>query len=98
MAGLVSTSDELKALLKRPDVKKFIKDNYITEKLFVDSAIRSKLRSIKVKGVGDDEIVAHLQRLRESKAKHISQQALIHKQRNHKKRMARAKKEADELS
>ena len=97
MAGLVSTSDELKALLKRPDVKQFIKENYITEKLFVDSAIRAKLRGIKVKGVGDDEIVAHLERLKESKARHLSQQAIIHKRNNHKKRMARTRKELDDL-
>ena len=96
MAKLLSASDDLKALLQRPDVKKFIKENYITEKLFVDSAVRAKLRSIRAKGVGDDEIIAHLERLKASKARHISQQALIHKRNNHKKRLARARKELDE--
>lgn len=95
---LVTVSDNLKDILKRPEVKKLIKEGYITEKMFVDSAIRAKLRSLKVPGVGGDEIIPHLERLRISKAKHINQQKLSRKRRNHLRRMEKARRALDEIS
>lgn len=93
--GLVSTSDDLHNLLDTN--KKLIKGEYVNIKLFVDSAVRDKLRRMKVAGVGDDEVIAHLERLKQSKARHIDQQKLAHTQRNHKRRVAHAKKGMDEL-
>lgn len=92
--ALFAASDDLKEIVD--DNEALIKEQYFTYKLFVDSAVRDKLRKMGVKGVGEDEVVAHIQRLQENKSRRHGKQALLHKKRNIEKRISRRRKELDE--
>lgn len=94
----------MKTVAVYPDVERLldenvsaIKDEYITVKLFVDSAIREKMRRMKMKGVGDDRIITHLDNLKASRARHLNQQAVLQQRNRHKKRQARMAKELNEF-
>lgn len=94
----------MKTVAVYPEVEKLlddnvasIKDEYVTVKLFVDSAIREKMRRMKIKGVGTDQIITHLDNLRKSKARHMNQQAILQQRNRHKKRQARMTKELNEF-
>lgn len=91
---LVAISDDLKELLDENLLK--IKGDYLTLKLFVDSAIRQKLRSMDIEA-GQDEVIAHLQKLQASKSRHIDKRKVKEAIARHKRRTARAKKRLDNL-
>lgn len=82
-----AVSDALKELLRQNRDR--IKADYVTERLFVDSAIREKLRRMQVPGVGDDEIVAHLARIEKNKHTRKQKQAHRIRQVRLKRRMKR---------
>jgi hypothetical protein len=92
--ALLAASDDLKALMDSN--RGLIKDEYITYKLFVDSAVRDKLRKLGV-NAGQDEIIPHLEKLQASKSRHLDKQAVAHTKRRHKLRVARAKRELKQL-
>lgn len=85
----VSIPDETKELMDM--VMADIKGDYVTQKLFLDSAIRSKLRSMRIEA-GDDLIIAHLERLQKSKARHLEKQSIAITKARHAKRVAVAKR------
>lgn len=92
--ALLAASDDLKALMDSN--RGLIKDEYVTYKLFVDSAVRDKLRKLGV-DAGQDEIIPHLEKLQASKSRHLDKQAVAHTKRRHKLRVARAKRELKQL-
>jgi hypothetical protein len=94
MGKLLSVSDDLGDLMDSN--KGLIKNEYITYKLFVDSAIRDKFRKLGVEA-GQDEIIPHLEKLQASKSRHLDKQAVAHTRRRHKLRVARAKRQLKEL-
>lgn len=91
---LVPISDDLKNLLDRN--KPVIKGDYITYRLFVDSAIRTRLRAMDIPA-GQDEIVAHLEKLKASKSRHLQKQSISHTLSRHKKRLAKTKHSLKEI-
>lgn len=94
MAYIADGSQELKDLIH--ENRGIIKNEYLTVRLFVDSAIRDKLRKMGV-DAGQDEIVPHLERLQASKARHLDQQAVSQAKRRHRLRMARNKRKLEEI-
>jgi len=89
MGKLVSIPDETKELIDR--VMAEIKGEYITQSLFLDSAIRARLRGMGIQA-GEDLIIAHLQRLEESKQRHLEAQSIAQTRLRHKRRVATAEK------
>lgn len=91
---LVAISDELKEVLdSHNDV---IKNDYLTLKLFIDSAVRAKLRAMKLEA-GQDEIIEHLEKLEASKSRHLDKQVIKKIKTRHKQRVARAKRKLNEI-
>lgn len=88
-----SISEQLHQVLKANE--EGLKGEYLTLRLFIDAAIRSALRK---RGIdpGDDEIIAHLAKLKESKARHINQQVLLHRKQAHKRRVARERRKLEQ--
>lgn len=95
MSKLTAISDELHGILKANE--EGLKADFLTLRLFVDSAIKTALRKRGIQP-GPDDIIAHLDKLRESKARHINQQALIHKRNNHKRRVQRQQEALDQMT
>lgn len=91
----VTVYDDVEKLLEQ--IEPTIKAEYITVKLFIDSAIREKMRRMRVKGVGDDRIITHLNNLQKSRARHLNQQAVLQQRNRHRKRQARMTKELNEF-
>lgn len=92
--ALVAVSDDLKEVLDSN--KDRIKDEYVTYRLFVDSAIREKLRKMGIKA-GPDEIIKHMEKLHASKSRHLDKQAVRHTVTRHKLRVARAKRNMEQI-
>jgi hypothetical protein len=92
--ALLSASDELKVLLDANIDA--IKADYLTLKLFVDSAVREKMRRMGM-AAGEDEIIAHLKKLEASKSRHVNKQIVRHAVTRHKKRVARAKRSLNKI-
>lgn len=92
---LISISDELKEVLDAN--KDRIKEDYLTYKMFVDSAIRTKLRNMGLDG-GEDEIVGHLKKLETSRQAHLDKAYIKRLRKRHAARIARAKQRLDRIS
>lgn len=92
---LVPISDELKALLDQN--REVIKNDYLTNKMFIDSAIRQKFRSMGI-DAGQDEIIPHLEKLEQSKSRHLDKQYIKQIRDRHKLRVARAKRKLDDIT
>lgn len=91
---IVHISDSTKELLNIH--MPHIKEDYITQKLFLDSAVKQKLRSMGIKTPPDD-VIAHLKRLEKSKQTHRDRQRVHHAIKRHEKRMTYAKDKLKEL-
>lgn len=73
-----------------------IKSEFVTYKLFVDSAIRAKLRVLGI-DAGQDEIIPHLEKLEASKSRRLDKQAISQAKLRHKRRMARAQSNLNKI-
>ena len=93
---LTAISDDLKDLLDHHEER--IKGDYRTIKLFVDSAVRDKLRKEYRIDAGQDEIIAHLEKLETSKSRHLEKQQVKKLKARHKLRLARAKRKLDSIT
>lgn len=91
---LIAASDKLKQLMDA-NVHR-IKSEYLTYKLFTDSAIRDKLRRMGI-DAGVDEIIPHLEKLEASKSRHLDKQSVRHTKTRHKQRVARARNKLTQL-
>lgn len=91
---MVTISDELKSLMDHN--RNLIKGEYITYKLFLDSAVRDKLRKMKIPA-GEDEIISHLRQLRESKSRHLAKRSIDMAIQSHNLRIARARRNLDSM-
>jgi len=92
---LIAISDDLKNLLDQN--KHRIKDDFLTYKLFVDSAVRQKLRTMGI-DAGQDEIIPHLEKLEAGKSRHLDKQQIKQLRTRHKLRVARAKRKLDDIT
>jgi hypothetical protein len=92
--SLIFISDELKVLLD--DNIYLIKDKYLTQKLFIDSAVRSKLGRMGVE-IGEEEIIPHIEKLAQTKAQHVDQRRLKEVKNQHKRRIAEAKRRLENI-
>lgn len=90
-----SISRQLHSVLKEHE--EVLKGDFLTLRLFIDSAIRGALRKKYGIEPGEDEILPHLAKLEASKARHINRQALAHKRLAHRKRMARERAKLNEI-
>lgn len=91
---LIAISDELKEKLDQN--KDIIKNDYLTYKLFVDSAVRAKLRAMGIEA-GQDEVIEHLEKLEASKSRHLDKQTIKKIKTRHKQRVARAKRKLNDI-
>lgn len=87
MARMIATTDESKELMDAH--VDLIKGQYLTFSMFVDSAIKSKLRHLGVK-TPEDAIVGHLKKLLKSRQRHLSKRSIKAALRVHEQRMERA--------
>lgn len=90
--ALVDIPDESKEVMNR--CMDLIKSEYVTQRLFIDSAIRSRLRSMGI-DVGEDMIVAHLRRLEKSKQQHLDKQSISQTRLRHSRRVGIARQRLD---
>lgn len=72
-----------------------IKGEYITWRLFLDSAIRDKLRRMGIKA-GVDDILPHLEKLERGRSAHLDRMSLLQTKLRHKRRIERIIKDLDE--
>lgn len=85
----VALDDETKELMDR--YMPTIKGEYVTQKLFLDSAIRSRLRHLGAEA-GQDLIIAHLERLEASNNRQLDRQSIAQTKLRHKRRVEMATK------
>ena len=90
----IAISDDLKEIIDIHSGQ--LKNEFLTYKLFADSAIRDKLRRMGI-DAGQDEIIPHLEKLEQSKSRHLDKQAVAHAIRRHKQRVARNKRNMQNL-
>lgn len=90
----VLINDECHSLLTTN--KDLIKDEYLTYSLFVDSAIRAKLRRMGV-DAGNDAIIAHLKKQEVGRLRHLDKAGVKVTIKRHEIRMATARKALDTL-
>lgn len=95
VSNRLSISQELTEILD--DNKIRIKDEYLTFKMFVDSAIRAKLRNMGIDG-GKDEIVEHLAKLQKSRQSHLDKAEVKKLKERHATRIERAKQRLNRIS
>lgn len=81
---LIYIDEETKAILD--EHKDVIKDIYITNKLFIDSVVRSRLRNMNYL-VGEELILTHLKYLRAKKARHTNKRRLARLIERHQNRI-----------
>lgn len=67
-----------------------IKGDYLTQLLFIDSAVKTKLHMMRIK-TPKDLILAHLKRLKSSKQRHLDKLSVDRAIMRHNKRIQRAK-------
>lgn len=91
---IVDIPEETKELMDT--YKELIKGDYITFKLFLDSAIRSRLRGMGV-DAGEDLIVPHLKRLEKSKQRHLDRQSIAQTKLRHARRVGIARQRLDNI-
>lgn len=90
-----NTSQELKQVLV--DNEDTIKGEYITWRLFFDSAIRDKLRHMQIQA-GVDDILPHLEKLEKGRLNHLDRMSVAQTKLRHKRRINRIVKDLDELN
>ena len=76
--------------------KALVKGHYITNALFLDSAVRSRIRGMGG-NAGDEHIVAHLEKLATRKARHLDVLSVKRMMERHKRRIAMARRRLDEI-
>jgi hypothetical protein len=91
---LVDIHDDTKGLMD--SYRDLIKGDYITYKLFLDSAVRQRLRSMGAE-VGEDLIIPHLKRLEQSKQRHLERQSVAQTRLRHQRRINIARKRLDSI-
>lgn len=92
--ALVDIPEETRALLD--EHHDLVKGKYITYKLFVDSAIRTKLRIMGAK-VPEDKILPHLRKLKKNKRRLAARTKVARMLEGHEKRMRVLINKLDEL-
>lgn len=91
---LVDLPDDTKLLMD--EHKEFIKDEYITYKLFLDSAVRSRLRRMGKK-VPEDKIISHLKRIAKNRNKLKDKMKILRLLKLHERRMKEIVNKLDNL-
>lgn len=92
--ALVNIPDETKELLDL--YRETIKGDYITLNLFLDSAVRQRLRGLGI-SVEDDLIIDHLKRLEESRQRHLDRMSVAQTRLRHQRRVAMAKQRLNSI-